>query len=227
MADKQDKFKMLTESFNKIGNNPMRGVDAFCALLQIQSELRVTHNLDPAHEGTYQSINTTLDVFNHLLSEKYLLAARQLYEGAGDQAFLNAKRPISEALSDLHLVPVYIQLSKETVGNKEPLAEADWQKIGVTSKSDYDSLVSRRLTNEAKRVWDMAKEWTGDYSSFANAVHETGLLLRRAGLNPDEEKTFLALGTTHKEFNVLLAQRLEKEQAAVLPLRRLFPLAKL
>lgn len=212
-------LKALTESFNEVNTGNFRGVDAFCKLLEIRTQLKNTQN------GDYHVLKTNLEAFNNLLHDKYFLAAQQLYEGATDQHFLGSKRTVSEALSDLHLVPVYMALGKEAAGNKAPLTEQDWQRINVT-KTDYDALVSTRLTDEARRVWELALQESVSYNAFTNLVHETGLLLQRAGVKLSDEKACLALGTTKDAFDAVLAQRQQKEQAQNPPYR-IIPQARL
>lgn len=209
----QTDFTALAATFNEVSTGTMRGKDAFVALLEIQSQLRHRHHLDPAQDGTYVHLNTTREKFNGVLGEKYFLAAQQNYEGATDQHFIGANRSIQEALSDLHLVPVYMELGKKATGNKEPLTAADWEKIGVTQE-DYQSLFNARRVDEARRIWGFAKDPARDYQSFTHVIRDAGYYLKQAGFDlSDTEKVFKALGTSKDEFEALILQRQQQEQA--------------
>lgn len=212
MASTPDDFKDLIVAFNNVSTAQLRGVDAFCQLLEIQSQLRLAHHLDPAQDKAYQALNTSKKDFNSLLGAKYFLAAQQLYEGATDQHFNTSGRRVSEALSDLHLVPVYMELGKKALGDQSPLTAEDWQKIKV-SKAEYDALVQTRKLDEAKRIWEIAKSRQNDYAGFTNLIHEIGTLLRQTGLDPADEKTYQRLGATKSEFEALIDQRQQKERA--------------
>lgn len=212
MASTPDDFENLITAFNNVSSAPLRGVDAFCQLLEIQSQLRHAHHLDPAQDKAYQPLNTTRKKFNSLLCAKYFLAAQQLYEGATDQNFQTSGRRASEALSDLHLVPVYMELGKKALGDQSPLTAENWRKIKV-SKAEYDELILTRKLDEAKRIWEIAKSRQNDYAGFTNLIHEIGTLVRHAGLDTADEKTYQRLGTTKVEFDALLDQRQQKEIA--------------
>ncbi len=221
----QNDFTALTATFNEVGTGTMRGKDAFVALLEIQSQLRHRHHLDPAHDKAYVPLNTTREKFNGLLGEKYFLAAQQNYEGATDQHFIGANRSIQEALSDLHLVPVYMELGKKAAGDKERLTAEDWKKIGVTQE-DYEALFNQRRIEEARRIWDFAKDPSRNYQSFTHVVHDAGYYLKEAGFDlSDTEKVFKALGTTKEEFDALVAQRQQQEKALHAPWYKVEPAA--
>jgi hypothetical protein len=208
----QSAFSSLIASFNEVGTGNMRGIDAFKNLREIQSQLRLRHFLDPAQDSAYVPLNTTRQEFNRVLRGKYFLAAQQNYEGATDERFTGANRPIQEALSDLHLVPVYMQIGKEATGDREPLTAQDWQKIGVT-KEDYERLYNTRRVDEARRIWGFAKDPARSYQDFTNVIHTVGYYLKDAGFDlSDREKVFQAIGTTKDEFDALLAQRQQEEQ---------------
>ncbi len=212
MAAAPGKFDDLIASFNEVSTGNLRGIDAFKALREIQFQLRFRHHFDPAQENAYLAINTTRQAFGALLRDKYFLAAQQNYEGATDERFAGANRPIQEALSDLHLVPVYMAIGKEAAGDKEPVSAQDWQKIGV-SKEDYEALFNTRRVDEARRIWGFAKDPARNYQDFTNVIHTVGYYLKEAGFDlSDTEKVFKALGTTKDEFDALLARRQQEEQ---------------
>lgn len=139
------------EAYNEAASGALRGRESFVKLLGAQTDLRLA-GLDPAGDGAYGRLGTTREAFTALLRDKYRAAARENYEDSTDARFRGTGRAISEAISDLHLVPAYMAL-----GGLDPAQDAAWQAIGV-SREDYLSLRRAHLFEEAERSLTLAQE---------------------------------------------------------------------
>lgn len=192
-------------AFNEVSAGALRGRDSFARLLGAQSNLRLS-GLDPASEEAYKAIGTTKEVFTTLLRTKYLRAARENYEDSIDANFLGANRQIQDALSDLHLVPAYMAL-----GGLDPAKDESWQAAIGASREDYLNVKRTRLTDEAKRCFDMVEQPNRDHRSKVSALECAQYYLKEAGFSPADEKAYVAIKTTKADFDAL--QKKERELA--------------
>lgn len=201
--DRQDQGKILIdrarEAFNEAKSGTLRGRESFSKLLTAQSDLRLA-GLDPATDAAYTELETDCASFTKLLHENYRRAARENYEDSTDERFLGSGRPIAEAVSDLHLVPAYMEL-----GGLDPEKEESWQELGVR-REDYLKLRSTRLVDEAARSFALAAEEDRPARDRVLALESARYYLGEAGYDPDDEKAYQALGTTKEQFDSRLAE---------------------
>lgn len=126
------------KSFAEAASGAFRGRDSFCRLLDAMSHLRVS-GLLPELETSYAAIKTTKQEFETLLRSQYRRAALENYQDSRDENFLASGRRAHEALSDLHLVPVYMKL-----GGLDPALEESWTTCGI-NREDYLAVRRARL----------------------------------------------------------------------------------
>jgi hypothetical protein len=184
-------------AFNDVSAGTLRGRDSFVKLLGAQSNLRLS-GLDPASEQAYTAIGTTKETFTSLLRTKYLRAARENYEDSIDANFLGANRQIQDALSDLHLVPAYMAL-----GGMDPAKDESWQAAIGASREEYLSVKRTRLTDEAKRCFDMVEPPNRSHRDKVSALESAQYYLKEAGFSPADEKAYVAIKTTKADFDAL------------------------
>ncbi|TAL31165.1 MAG: hypothetical protein EPN97_11305 [Alphaproteobacteria bacterium] len=192
-------------AFNEVSAGTLRGRDSFAKLLGAQSNLRLS-GMDPASEEAYKAIGTTKETFTSLLRAKYLRAARENYEDSIDANFLGANRQIQDALSDLHLVPAYMAL-----GGLDPAKDESWPAAIGASREEYMTVKRTRLTDEAKRCFDMVEQPNRDHKSKVSALESAQYYLKEAGFSLTDEKAYAAIKTTKTDFDAL--QKKERELA--------------
>lgn len=176
-------------SFNQASSGTLRGRESFCKLLDTIEQFQEA-GLNPECEET----NITRQNFQALLHAKYRQAARENYEDSTEERFSGSGRPPREALSDLHLVPVYMELS-----GLDPEQEQSWTECGI-NHNDYISVYNARRIDEAARIWELIQN-REKHTASNIAAHENILtLLKEAGLNTAEEKTYTRIKATKQEF---------------------------
>jgi len=183
-----------------------RGRDAFAQLHDATVNLRLA-GLDPDKgDEAYATLGTTRDAFNALLHDRYRLAALQNYEDSTDERFNGSGRAISETISDLHLVPHYMQR-----GGLDPKDDASWKEIGI-DKNAWLALYHNRLVQEAARSHDMAHQDGRSAHNAILAMEATLFYLQEAGYDTDkDEEAFGRIGTTRKDFFAFIAQKRQSQ----------------
>lgn len=168
----QERLNAARADFEKVRDGGVpRGREAFVALLNVQSALRLQNLGNPVN---YSLIGTQEQAFGQLLQAQYRLAARQNYEDSTDANFLPSGRPVTDALSDLHLAPAYMRS-----GGLNPARDADWRENNVPVE-DFITAKIARLTQAAKTSWDQVRARTADPNSNMCVVDDIKARLRHA-----------------------------------------------
>lgn len=181
--------------FSEAASGQFRGRDSFCKLLEASSTLIL------AGDDPYRALRTTKQEFDDLLHAQYRRAARDNYQDSTNERFIGAGRPVLEALSDLHLVPVYMKL-----GELDPKRETSWMECGINHR-DYLVTYNARRIDEAARIWHMIKDRPHQAVSNIIAHEDIQVLLKEAGLDTDDEQTYALLKTTKADFDRYQAEQ--------------------
>lgn len=205
--DRQGTGRMLIgrakEAFNEAKSGALRGRETFVKLLGAQSDLRLA-GFDPATDAAYVKLETSRAAFTELLRENYRRAARENYEDSTDERFRGSGRRNAEAISDLHLVPAYMER-----GGLDPEKEESWQALGVR-REDYLKLRRARLVDEAARSFALAAEENRPARDRVSALESARYYLGEAGFDPDDDNAYQALGTTKEQFDSRLAENRQR-----------------
>ena len=203
----QTPLERAKTSFAEAASGAFRGRDSFCKVLDAMSHIRIA-GYNPEREEAYTALGTTKQEFYGLLQSRYRQAARENYQDSTDERFKGSGRSIQEALSDLHLAPVYMEL-----GGLNPRLEESWAECGIDRK-DYSAVYSTRRIDEAARVWNLLKDPKRDTASNIIALENILTLLTEAGLDVSQEETYPHIGITKPDFDGLLSA---KHQALASP----------
>ena len=196
----QTPLEKAQKSFAEAASGAFRGRDSFCKILDAISNLRCA-GYNPESDKAYAIVGTTKQELQSLLQSRYRQAARENYQDSTDENFKGSGRTILEALSDLHLAPVYMEW-----GGLNPQLEESWEKCGI-DHNDYLATYNARRIDEAARIWNLVKDPARKPASNIIALENTLTLLKEAGLDVTQEETYLRIGTTKQDFQNFTMQQ--------------------
>ncbi|HTK83559.1 MAG TPA: hypothetical protein VL625_00605 [Patescibacteria group bacterium] len=180
----------------------LRGKPAFVLLLGLMSDLRIHQGLDPEREESYAALNTTKAAFKDLLQAEYRRASWENIEDA-----LDRKRQPLDVLSDLHLVPAYMELGGLDP-KQEPWPTNDTNRC-YYSQEFYEHLKGEWTMAEAQRLYNMARDRrSGDPAGAKSALEGVQYRLKEAGplLKVSGDELYAQLDTTAAKFGSFLAE---------------------